>query len=712
MIYGLLTILIVAFTLNSCVKDTDYETPQITCEEPTIDSNSIISIEEIKQIWVADNPGENDRNIVKIAEEDANPIYLKGYVVSNDNGGNFYQELFVQDSPANPTQAIKVGAAVNDMFLKYDVGRELYVLLNGLYINMSHGEMMIGDNNDNQIDEMSEAKANNHFLRNCEAVEVTPMAIASPASINNSYLGMLVELTNMQFADNLIGEKFTDSDEDYDTHREMMSCIDGSTLRIETSGFADFKDNLLPIGKGSVSGILSRDYGDDFYVLRMANLESISFTEERCSGVDLTPTMTLSELINGQQGELGINEDIVEAYVVSNDAAGNFYKSIYVQDSPTNPTAGLQILTDEYDLFTKYPVGSKVYIKLNTLYFGQSYGVMSLGYFYDGYVGRISEGELGNYLVNSGEMSSVTPLSVELTETGEVVIAQTSDPAPQAVLMQFENMQLNMSELGSAYAYFHGVESVNRTIYSCDTESTIIMRNSGYSSFANDEFPQAKGSLTAILSQYLGTNQLIIRDTNDVDFSEDRCDPEMLDCGLANAQGTTNLFSDDFELLPPNSPISGNGWTNFIEAGTEGWEAFSSTGANSSLGVSARIGSYQSGDASTVAWLITPAIDFDAQEGETLVFKTSNSFSDGSNLELVYSTDWDGTTGNISDATWGLLPAAYIVQDGDFYGDWFDSGIVDLSCAEGTMYIAFKYTGSGDAEFDGTYELDEISVDF
>ena len=59
-----------------------------------------------------------------------------------------------------------------------------------------------------------------------------------------------------------------------------------------------------------------------------------------------------------------------------------------------------------------------------------------------------------------------------------------------------------------------------------------------------------------------------------------------------------------------------------------------------------------------------------------------------------------------------FLPAAYLVQDADFFGTWFDSGIVDLSCATGTIHIAFRYTGSGEADFDGTYELDDISIDY
>ena len=217
--------------------------------------------------------------------------------------------------------------------------------------------------------------------------------------------------------------------------------------------------------------------------------------------------------------------------------------------------------------------------------------------------------------------------------------------------------------------------------------------------------------MNAILSKdFFGeVFNIVINTPADITFdNEDRCDPIELSCGLADAQGDMTIFDDDFEDQTAFSPISGNGWTNFIEAGTQSWEAYTSGGTNASLGISARIGSFQSGDDSTIAWLITPAIDLDAQDNETLVFKTSNSFDDGSDYELLFSNDWDGVEANITSATWGVLPDATLVTDDDFFGAWIDSGIVDLSCGEGTIHIAFKYIGSGDAGFDGTLEMDEI----
>ena len=221
-----------------------------------------------------------------------------------------------------------------------------------------------------------------------------------------------------------------------------------------------------------------------------------------------------------------------------------------------------------------------------------------------------------------------------------------------------------------------------------------------------------EASLVFTTKNYFGdADVFVINQLSDIDFAgeDERCDPIEISCGNVNSSGSNNLFSEDFENLPSSGLISGNGWTNYIESGTEGWESFSSGSGSASIGVSARVGSYRSGDDSSVAWLISPAIDIANNSGVTLKFKSSNSFADSSDMKVLGSTDWDGTETGIATATWGVIKDAYVVSDSDFYVEWFDSGIVDLSCVEGdTLHFAFKYTGSGESEYDGTFEIDEI----
>ncbi len=182
-------------------------------------------------------------------------------------------------------------------------------------------------------------------------------------------------------------------------------------------------------------------------------------------------------------------------------------------------------------------------------------------------------------------------------------------------------------------------------------------------------------------------------------------------CGLAETEGSTILFKDNFQTQTRNTPVTGNGWTNFIEYGTQSWEAYTATGTNASQGISVRIDSYQSGNPLSVGWLITPPIDLSSQTNVRIRFETSSSFADASELDILFSSDWDGTAETITQATWVTLGDAFVIRDQDFFGDWYSSGIVKLDCAAAEVgYVAFKYSGSGADASDGTYQLDNISI--
>ena len=89
-------------------------------------------------------------------------------------------------------------------------------------------------------------------------------------------------------------------------------------------------------------------------------------------------------------------------------------------------------------------------------------------------------------------------------------------------------------------------------------------------------------------------------------------------------------------------------------------------------------------------------------------FQSSNSFSDNSDLELLISTDWNGTEAGVLSATWTALPGV-IVSDSESFENWIDSSFVTLSPYSGTAYVAFRYTGGG-TNNTGTFEIDNFKV--
>ena len=401
----------------------------------------------------------------------------------------------------------------------------------------------------------------------------------------------------------------------------------------------------------------------------------------------------------------------ISGYVISNDEAGNIYEELVLQDLAVNPTRGVKVLINVSPLFTTFEFGRKVFVKLDGLAVGYNGGVLSLGLRDGNQVEAIAESLMDQTLLRDVELAEIEPLPISISDF-------SSDKTN--LYVRLNEMQFNrndaLGENRKTFAAEPGDEfDGERNLESCASGLSVILSSSTFSDFKAIEVPQGRGYLDVILTyNYFGdTFNVVLNTPETIHFdSTDRCDPIEIDCGLATSTGSNVIFSEFFESQEEGESVTGNGWTNYIEEGSRDFEAYFDDGGsgNPSLGISASIGSYNSDDDSSIAWLIMPEINFDAQDGETLNFKTSNSFSDGSTLELLFSIDWDGNPENIASATWGIIPAAYIVQNDDFYGDWFPSGNVSLDCITGSGYIGFKYTGSGEEDYDGTYELDEIVV--
>ena len=403
------------------------------------------------------------------------------------------------------------------------------------------------------------------------------------------------------------------------------------------------------------------------------------------------------------------DEQIMEAYVVSSDESGNFYKELILQDKPENPTAGIAVQINQASYFETFDLGRKVYLKVKGLSIGEMNGVLALGLANGKQIDPIPLARISDYIVRTIEVAEITPLPLNVMEFSD----RTENLYIKVEEVQFSKFLINQENPFTFASEANDEFDGERQIESCSGDFPFILSTSTFSNFKSLELPQGSGSLQGILTRdfYDDFFTVYLNHPVDIQFTNDsRCDPEVLDCGLAGRIGNRILFEEDFETYKTNSPIEGNGWTNLVQEGSVTWEAYTSTGENASLGNSARVQTSGSGDYKTESWLITPLLNFDLQPREVLEFKTSTSFANHSLLEVLYSNNWDGTPENFYRANWRILSSAYVAQSADHFGDWLSSGRVNLGCATGKGYIAFKYSGSDVAYFDGIYELDDVKI--
>ena len=306
------------------------------------------------------------------------------------------------------------------------------------------------------------------------------------------------------------------------------------------------------------------------------------------------------------------NELIIEGYVISSDKSGNFYKELFIQSTADsigtdeNPRLGFRVNIDVTSLYGTFDLGRKVYIKLtdgnpdssfNPLALGVSNGVFTIGSPNGTEVDRIASSDYRKHVIRSTTKATITP---------KVTTPSALRSEDVNTFIQFENTQFIKSDLGKTYAGEASDEfDGTRTIENCIDKSMMSLESSTFASFKSYRVKQGLGSISGIYTKnYFGdADVFVINQLSDIDFAgeDERCDPIEISCGNVNSTGSNNLFSEDFENLPSSGLISGNGWTNYIEAGTEGWESFSSGSGSASIGVSARVGSYRSGDDSSIS---------------------------------------------------------------------------------------------------------------
>ena len=439
-------------------------------------------------------------------------------------------------------------------------------------------------------------------------------------------------------------------------------------------------------------GILMSCVQDDDY--NIPTLDVVEPNIEANTTISLVKSMYVDRFVDFDVASNG-GELIIEGYVVSSDESGNLYKVLMIQDTPENPTAAIQLDIDVTSLYAKYKPGRKVYVKLNGLGMDNLNGVLHIGSVEGSTVGRISATSYEDYIIRSSEVATIVP---------KVITPDDYNDNYLNMLVQIDNMQLSLPELGSAYANVDDTYTVNRYLKNCGDDSQIIIRNSGFATFKSQEFPTGSGSIVAIFSKYNSDYQLYIRDTTDITFDGERCDPPILDCS-GSSGGSTVLFDENFEGTSLTT-LANEGWIN-INANNGTYKySLRTFNSNSYMQVTA----YNSFENPYEVWLITPAINLDASTGEQLTFSTNVGYWNGDPLTVYVSTDFTGNVADIDSATWFQTEPELPHGPASGYGSTFlQSGPINISCLEGNLYVAFRYLGANDGTTT-TFQVDDVKV--
>jgi hypothetical protein len=415
-----------------------------------------------------------------------------------------------------------------------------------------------------------------------------------------------------------------------------------------------------------------------------------------CTQPDLVVNKTVEKVheLSGNVAKKYVYDDIIEAYVVSSDEDGNFFKSISLQTLATekSPAMGFSIPIDASNTYVDYRVGNKVYVKLKDQFTDLFYGGLRIGSLYvsnagDPTIGRISQNEYKNVLNASCTVIDESQLVKKLSIEGAL------DDTRLNTLIELTGVEFTESAIGRHY--FEETNNVGgSTNWSLrdKTGNQIIFRTSSYAKFSDHLVPEASGTVRGILTKFGSDYQMMIRSEKDIVMTGKRNVP---------------FFAEDFQSVKNNVNFVLPGWSNIVEKATKLWKSMVYGGNGY-----AEFNTTSTTAAENIAWLVTPKINLTGYKNAVLSFRSAQhdlkKDSPLNTLEVYVSTNFEGS--GISKAKWTKL-GAKIPSLATPTREFISSGGIDLSAYSGNIHIAFKYIGSGkDKTLNGAFMVDDVKI--
>ncbi len=219
----------------------------------------------------------------------------------------------------------------------------------------------------------------------------------------------------------------------------------------------------------------------------------------------------------------------VYATVTMDDKKGNIYRSAFVEDG-----------TAAINLCLQAPGG---------IYQGDSVRIYLKGTTLGSYQQMLQ-------LDNVNADRNIIKLATQKTVAASPMRISDITPQHQGRLLKLAEVQFADAHTGLPFADAENLQPQNRRLEDCDGNS-IIVRTSGYASFAGQPVPGGNGNLVAIVSQHMNQMQLYIRHLDEVELDGERCAIPGDDHELITLAQLRQNYREGVARIPDNTRIEG-----------------------------------------------------------------------------------------------------------------------------------------------------------
>ncbi|HAE32091.1 MAG TPA: hypothetical protein DCF89_13320 [Flavobacteriales bacterium] len=235
---------IVFFALSLFACKREYDSPPLN----QLPENGIISIAQLRSM--------------AFPHKFVGDTSIFGVITMDEQTGNIYKNVYIQDTS---------GAGMNLRLLSSGgviQGDSVRVSLKGTILTQFDGML--------QLDSVD---VDDNIVTQSTGNIVEPKTVTI-AEINSSIQAQLIRLEGVEFSGMDVGGTWADGDNQASLNRMLVNCF-GDEVIVRTSGYANFANEVIPSGNGSIIGVVGQ-YNTDMQLYIRTPLEA-QMADPRCT---------------------------------------------------------------------------------------------------------------------------------------------------------------------------------------------------------------------------------------------------------------------------------------------------------------------------------------------------------------------------------------------------------------------------------------------
>lgn len=464
-----LLLLMLTLPYSSCVKK-EFDEPPLGGQDPAFSANTTIAA--LKAMY--------NGTIIKITDD----IIIAGIVIGDDESGNFYKSIVIQDA----TAGINIQIDQSEYWRSYKVGRRVFVKCKGLYLGAYGEQIQLGGYIDNSSSTPSVGRIPlslipQYLYGGVWGLSVTPKHVSNRDSLDlYADQNTLVTFHGVQFVSGSSCTPWADIAGQTSGNRTLTDAF-GNWITVRTSNFATFAASLTPNDTGSITGVFQRFTST--YQLVIRSLNDVQMASTCCSSPTLVSIDSVRKMFVNAPGTVAGCFKIRGIVISDKDNANITFKNIMLQDNSADPR-GIII---RFTANNTFALGDEIEVNITGDSISKFNGSL-----------QVKDVDLGGAVkISSGNV--ITPRIVTIADINANFYNWES------TLVKVQNVTIN----GGTVSTYAGNKPLSDA-----TGSGLILYTSNGASFSGVNHPATATSIIGYLTPYNGTYEISIRNLSDV----------------------------------------------------------------------------------------------------------------------------------------------------------------------------------------------------